>query len=109
MRLRIAAVLAAAAWCAEAAAPVVQTSSGNFQGHAAPNAANVWEFLGIRYAQPPLGELRFAAPETLQNVSQTTVDASTWVSAPNFLFRSRALRRAAARFETRFLLTRTRC
>ncbi|KAF2097473.1 cholinesterase precursor [Rhizodiscina lignyota] len=59
-------------------APVVQTSSGKIKGHAAPNVSGVWEFLGIRYAQPPVGELRFAAPESLENSSKTSVDASSW-------------------------------
>lgn len=42
---------------------VVHTSSGPVQGHAASIASDVSEYLGIPYAQPPLGQLRFAAPE----------------------------------------------
>jgi len=40
----------------------VQTSSGPVQGHAALGATDVSEYLGIPFAQPPLDDLRFAAP-----------------------------------------------
>jgi hypothetical protein len=40
----------------------VQTSSGPVQGHAASAKTAVSEYLGIPYAQPPVGDLRFAAP-----------------------------------------------
>ncbi|RDL39412.1 uncharacterized protein BP5553_03752 [Venustampulla echinocandica] len=43
----------------------VQTSSGPVSGHAATNSKNnsgVSEYLGIPFAQPPVGDLRFAAP-----------------------------------------------
>ena len=42
----------------------VQTSSGAVTGHAAKNKTDVFEYLGIPYAQPPTGNLRFAAPAT---------------------------------------------
>lgn len=38
------------------------TSSGAVRGHAARNRTEVSEYLGIPYAQPPMGQLRFAAP-----------------------------------------------
>ncbi|KAF7893938.1 hypothetical protein EAF00_007452 [Botryotinia globosa] len=40
----------------------VQTSSGFVHGYAASKTF-VTEYLGIPYAQPPIGELRFAAPQ----------------------------------------------
>ncbi|CAD6439808.1 c676aaa1-4651-4aa4-8ceb-bae45132be8a [Sclerotinia trifoliorum] len=40
----------------------VQTTSGPVNGHAALNESQVSEYLGIPFAKPPLGELRFAAP-----------------------------------------------
>ncbi len=40
----------------------VQTSSGLVTGHAAKNQSEVSEYLGIPYGQPPIGDLRFAAP-----------------------------------------------
>ncbi|CAG7918797.1 unnamed protein product [Penicillium olsonii] len=40
----------------------VHTSSGLIEGHAAPRRAEVSEYLGIPYASPPIGDLRFAAP-----------------------------------------------
>ncbi|KAG9684842.1 cholinesterase, partial [Aureobasidium melanogenum] len=41
----------------------VNTTSGLIIGHASRNRSQVSEYLGIPYAQPPLGELRFAAPQ----------------------------------------------
>lgn len=40
----------------------VNTTSGLIHGHPAPNATQVSEYLGIPFAQPPLGALRFAPP-----------------------------------------------
>jgi hypothetical protein len=40
----------------------VQTNNGPITGQAAPIANQVSEYLGIPFAQPPLGNLRFAAP-----------------------------------------------
>lgn len=37
----------------------VQTSSGTIKGHAAKDADQVSEYLGIPYAQPPIDDLRF--------------------------------------------------
>ena len=41
----------------------VKTENGQIAGHRSPKANEVWEYLGIPYAQPPLGALRFAAPQ----------------------------------------------
>lgn len=41
----------------------VQTDSGLVQGHAAPQAPAISEYLGIPYAKPPVGELRFTHPQ----------------------------------------------
>lgn len=41
----------------------VDTQSGPITGHLADNSPCVVEYLGIPYAKPPVGDLRFAAPE----------------------------------------------
>ena len=41
---------------------VVSTSSGPVQGRASRNLSDVSEYLGIPYAQPPVGSLRFQPP-----------------------------------------------
>ncbi|POS70845.1 carboxylesterase [Diaporthe helianthi] len=41
----------------------VNTTSGIIRGHAAATRSEVSEYLGIPFAQPPIGDLRFAAPE----------------------------------------------
>ncbi len=57
----------------------VRTSSGRVQGHAAPNASEVSEYLGIPYANPPVGELRFQPPTPFSNRAQT-IHATSFVS-----------------------------
>jgi hypothetical protein len=44
----------------------VETTSGSVKGHEAqwPKNSGVSEYLGIPFAEPPLGQLRFAAPTT---------------------------------------------
>ena len=45
------------------AVPVIQTTSGKLQGKAVSNITNA--YLGIPYAQPPIGPRRFLAPKPL--------------------------------------------
>ena len=56
----------------------VQTASGSISGHAASNLTLVSEYLGIPYAQPPLGTLRFQAPQPY--TSSGSFNASKFVS-----------------------------
>jgi hypothetical protein len=60
----------------------VQTSSGVISGHAASNATGVSEYLGIPYAQPPVGNLRFYPPVQLQSPS-SVVNGSNFVHIPS--------------------------
>lgn len=55
----------------------VVTTNGAITGHDAPNVRNTIEFLGIPYAQPPVGDLRFAAP--LPPVGNGSFVAADWV------------------------------
>ena len=54
----------------------VQTKYGAVKGHQV-NVLNkkVYEFLGIRYAKPPTGELRFKKPTSVQ-ISSGVYDAT---------------------------------
>lgn len=56
----------------------VSTTNGLIEGHPAENRSDVTEFLGIPYAQPPVGELRFAAPRPY--MGKTLYVASKFVS-----------------------------
>ncbi|KAH6842381.1 Alpha/Beta hydrolase protein [Chaetomium sp. MPI-CAGE-AT-0009] len=63
--LALAAPLVAASTCRPpkwTVGQTVQTTSGPVEGHAASTASEVSEYLGIPYAQPPVGSLRFQPP-----------------------------------------------
>ncbi|KAF2765364.1 alpha/beta-hydrolase [Teratosphaeria nubilosa] len=53
----------------------VKTTSGTVTGHPAPNAPQVGEYLGIPYAQPPLGNLRFAPPQPYRSDRMITASS----------------------------------
>ena len=56
----------------------VSTTNGLVTGHPATNASKVVEYLGIPYAQPPVGELRFAPPAKYSGNGSYV--ASNWVN-----------------------------
>jgi len=58
----------------------VQTSSGPVTGHAAKNQSEVSEYLGIPYGQPPIGDLRFAAP--VKFAGNASLNGTSYVSIP---------------------------
>ena len=58
--------------------PGVQTSSGFVLGQPASSRTQVSEYLGIPFAQPPLGNLRFAAPQAFSGTG--TINATAYVS-----------------------------
>lgn len=60
-------------------ARVQTTTGGVIIGHAASNRTGVTEFLGIRYAEAPVGELRFAAPKKYVAPRDSIFEASQWV------------------------------
>jgi carboxylesterase type B len=50
---------------------LVSTSSGMIQGFTNSTAPDVRQFLGVPFAQPPVGDLRFAAPQKIQTSKET--------------------------------------
>jgi cholinesterase len=56
----------------------VQTNSGPVSGHPALNASQVSEYLGIPFAAPPVGDLRFAPPQKYSGSSP--VNGTSFVS-----------------------------
>jgi len=57
----------------------VKTTSGTIVGHQASNRTSVTEFLGIRYGQAPVGNLRFAPPQRYVAPAGTLFEALDWV------------------------------
>ncbi|KAL1869541.1 hypothetical protein Plec18167_007839 [Paecilomyces lecythidis] len=60
----------------------VSTSNGPITGHRASKSPDVIEYLGIPYAAPPVGDLRFAAPQSYQG--QKPYVASNYSSLVNY-------------------------
>jgi cholinesterase len=56
----------------------VKTSSGTVLGHNAKNKTAVSEYLGIPFAKPPIGPLRWAAPVRFEGSG--SINASSYVS-----------------------------
>jgi hypothetical protein len=56
----------------------VKTSSGSVEGH--PSALNpeVSEYLGIPYAKPPIGDLRFVAPTKFEAKGTNVIKAAQY-------------------------------
>jgi len=55
----------------------VKTTSGPVNGHAAFKATELSTYLGIPFAQPPIGDLRFAPPQKYKG--------TTLISGENFV------------------------
>jgi cholinesterase len=62
---------------------IVETTSGSVVGHASLWKPAVSEYLGIPFAQPPIGNLRFAAPLPYKGDGKQTM-ASKYVSFDNY-------------------------
>jgi cholinesterase len=56
--------------------PTIETTIGSVKGHIAswPERAGVSEYLGIPYAEPPTGQLRFAAPKPFKGRKEVNAD-----------------------------------
>ncbi|KAI4223713.1 MAG: hypothetical protein L6R36_005209 [Xanthoria steineri] len=76
----------------------VKTSNGIIIGHEAPNASQVVEYLGIPYAQPPIGDLRFAAPVAYKGNAKSVFNASEGCPIPASSPPSRPYPAATAQF-----------
>jgi cholinesterase len=62
----------------------VKTDNGAITGHRSLKVKDVWEYLGIPYAQPPLGALRFAAPQEYKGKGPYT--AAEFVSLLSYVY-----------------------
>ena len=60
--------------------PTITTTSGTYSG-SVNQAAGVEFYLGIRYAEPPLGSLRFTAPVPITTPPSGTQDGTNFGDA----------------------------
>lgn len=67
---------------------VVETDSGRVQGHPADGAPLVSEYLGIPYAQPPVGDLRFQPPAAFEGDS--VINGTNFVCCDQMGYRDEA-------------------
>ncbi|KAK0647916.1 Lipase 1 [Lasiodiplodia hormozganensis] len=58
------------------------TTNGPIIGHPAANAPGVTEYLGIPYAAPPIGPLRFAAPQPYSGSNETFIASHYGYTCP---------------------------
>lgn len=56
---------------------IVNTTSGPVKGHPSTLQPEVSEYLGIRFAQPPVGDLRFAPPQPVE-ASSSIINVNSW-------------------------------
>ena len=57
----------------------IKLKTGTFRGLSTSNGTEKW--LGIPFALPPVGQLRFRAPIPITNASSAVIDASTFGNA----------------------------
>jgi hypothetical protein len=60
----------------------VKTTSGTVTGRAAAERKDVSEYVGIPYAKPPVGELRWAAP--VKYTGTGSINGTVYVGALQF-------------------------
>lgn len=67
---------------------VVDTENGPITGHPAKHASDVNEFLGIPFAKPPVGNLRFEPPQLYTEKKPYTASDFVPILMPLFLLLS---------------------
>jgi hypothetical protein len=65
---------------------ILKTTSGDLTGQPSSWKPQVSEYLGIRYAEPPIGKLRFAAPIAIKAAGKS-VNATKYVRVRRRYFR----------------------
>jgi carboxylesterase type B len=60
---------------------IVKANAGTYRGLINGSAPHVREFLGIPYAQPPTGDLRWIAPQKIENSLEHVYDATQYEPA----------------------------
>lgn len=62
----------------------INTTSGQVAGHPSPKQPDVYEYLGIPFAQPPIGDLRFAPPQPF--IGNESINGTNFVSLLSLVY-----------------------
>ena len=88
---------------------IIQTTSGEVHGFINQSTPLVRQFLGVPYAEPPLGDLRFVPPQTKEMVGSSMQQPSRRPACNNSTTAQESIRLRFPNFSSIEGIPRTAC